>query len=74
MIYLNDLLGIFSGDTFVSAYADDLAIACSNKSKEQAQIDMQREVHGLGERLEQGVEAHLGSGKVSNHLVHHRHA
>ena len=44
VIYLNELLGRFSGDTFVSAYADDLAIACSNKSKEQAQIDMQREV------------------------------
>ena len=44
VIYLNDLLGRFSGDTFASAYADDLAVACSNKSKEQAQMDMQREV------------------------------
>ena len=44
VIYLNDLLGRFSGDSFVSAYADDLAIACSNKSREQAQMDKQRKV------------------------------
>ena len=37
LIFINDLLSLFNDDTMVSAFADDLAIACSHQSKEEAQ-------------------------------------
>ena len=43
------MLGTFEKDSFVSAFADDLAIACSSRKKEEAEAMMQREV----DRMEQ---------------------
>ena len=40
VIYINDLLMKFEDTTLVSAYADDLAIACSGRSK----IDMKKKL------------------------------
>ena len=44
IIFIDDLLGRFKEDTLVSAYADDLALAVSNSSKEEAESCMQGEV------------------------------
>jgi hypothetical protein len=44
IIFINDLLGLFEPDTLVSAFADDLALACSDRYRGTAQERMQREV------------------------------
>ena len=49
VIYLNGLSGRFRGKAFVSAYAEDQAIACLHRSKEQAKMDIQREVDLVSE-------------------------
>ena len=43
-IYINDLLMQFEDTTLVSAYADDLAIACSGRSKIDMTKKLQKEV------------------------------
>ena len=45
MLYINDLLGNFCESTMVSAYADDLALACRCCKKEDVALRMQAEVH-----------------------------
>jgi hypothetical protein len=37
IIFINDLLGLFQPDTLESAFADDLAMACSDRHKAAAQ-------------------------------------
>jgi ribonuclease HI len=44
IVFVDDLLGRISEEAMVSAYADDLAIAVTNTSKEIAQEEMQVEV------------------------------
>ena len=44
VLYINDLLGNFSESTTVSAYADDLALACRGRKKEDVDLRMQAEV------------------------------
>ena len=44
VLYINDLLGNFSESTMVSAYADDLALACHDRKKEDVALRMQAEV------------------------------
>ena len=44
VLYINDLLGNFSESTMVSAYADDLALACRDRKKEEVALRMQAEV------------------------------
>ena len=44
MLYINDHLGNFSESTMVSAYADDLALACRGRKKEDVALRMQAEV------------------------------
>ena len=44
MLYINDLLGNFSETTMVSAYADDLALGCRGRKKEDVALRMQAEV------------------------------
>ena len=44
MLYINDLLWNFSESTMVSAYADDLALACRGRKKEDVALRMQAEV------------------------------
>ena len=44
VLYINDLLGNFSESTMVSAYADDLALACRGRKKEDVALRMQAEV------------------------------
>ena len=44
VLYINDLLGNFSESTMVSAYADDLALACRGRKKEDVALKMQAEV------------------------------
>ena len=44
VIYINDLLMQFEDTTLVSAYADDLAIACSGRSKIDMTKKLQKEV------------------------------
>ena len=44
VLYINDLLGNFSESTMVSAYADDLALACHGRKKEDVALRMQAEV------------------------------
>ena len=44
VLYINDLLGSFSESTMVSAYADDLALACRGRKKEDVALRMQAEV------------------------------
>ena len=41
VLYINDLLGNFSESTMVSAYADDLALACRGRTKEDVALRMQ---------------------------------
>ena len=48
MLYINDLLGNFSESTMVSAYADDLALACRGRKKEDVALRMQAEVVKVG--------------------------
>ena len=43
VLYINDLLGNFSESTMVSAYADDLALACRGRKKEDVALRMQAE-------------------------------
>ena len=44
VLYINDLLRNFSESTMVSAYADDLALACRGRKKEDVALRMQAEV------------------------------
>ena len=44
MLYVNDLLGNFSESTLVSAYDDDLALACRVRKKEDVAQRMQAEI------------------------------
>ena len=44
VLYINDLLGNFSESTMDSAYADDLALACLGRKKEDVALRMQAEV------------------------------
>ena len=44
VLYINDLLGNFSKSTMVGAYADDLALACCGRKKEDVALRMQAEV------------------------------
>ena len=44
VLYINDLLGNFSESTMVRAYADDLALACRNRKKEDVTLRMQAKV------------------------------
>ena len=44
VLYINDLLWNFSESTMVSAYADDLALACRGRKKEDVALRMQAEV------------------------------
>ena len=44
VLYINDLLWNFSESTIVSAYADDLALACCGRKKEDVALRMQAEV------------------------------
>ena len=44
VLYINDLLGNFSESTTVSAYADDLALACRGHKKEDVALRMQAEI------------------------------
>ena len=44
VLYINDLLGNFSESIMVSAYADDLALACRGCKKEDVALRMQAEV------------------------------
>ena len=41
VLYINDLLGNFSESIMVSAYADDLALACRGRKKEDVALRMQ---------------------------------
>ena len=47
VLYINDLLGNFCESTMVSAYADDLALACRGRKKEHIALIMQAEVDKL---------------------------
>ena len=49
VLFINDMLGFFEEDSFVSAFADDLAIACSSRKKEEAEVTMQNEVSKVEE-------------------------
>jgi hypothetical protein len=42
--FIDDMLELFAEDTFVSAYADDLAIACTATDKREAEVKMRTEV------------------------------
>ena len=44
VLYVNDLLGNFSESTMVIACADDLALACRGRKKEDVALRMQAEV------------------------------
>ena len=44
VLYINDLLGNFRESTMVGAYADDLALACRGRKKEDIALRMQAEV------------------------------
>ncbi|XP_077476349.1 uncharacterized protein LOC144089409 [Stigmatopora argus] len=44
IIYINDLLDKFNDSTLVSAYADDLALACRGRNKEEVESRLQAEV------------------------------
>ena len=44
VLYINDLLGNFSETTMVSAYADDLVLACRDRKKKDVALRMQAEV------------------------------
>ena len=44
VLYINDLLGNFSESTIVSAYADDLALTCRGRKKNDVALRMQAEV------------------------------
>ena len=44
VLYINDLLWNFSESTMASAYADDLALACRGRKKEDVALIMQAEV------------------------------
>ena len=54
IIFINDLLGSFGEGTLVSAFADDLALACSHRSKESAQEMAQRETERVVEWSQSG--------------------
>ena len=43
-IYVDDLLAEFEKDAFVSAYADDLLIACSSRNKDMIVVYLQPEL------------------------------
>ena len=42
-IYINDLLDSFESSTLVSGYADDLALACSGRNKEEVAVTLESE-------------------------------
>ena len=44
VLYINDLIRNFSESTMVSAYADDLALTCRGRKKEDVALRMQAEV------------------------------
>jgi len=46
VIYINDLLGGLDKNTLVSAYADDLAIACRGRNKTAATAKLQEWCNG----------------------------
>ena len=48
-IFIDDLLSQFDRSTLVSAFADDLALACSDKDKEVASTNMQAEIERVVE-------------------------
>ena len=47
VLYVNDLLWNFSESTMVSAYADDLALACRGRKKKNVALRMQAEVDNV---------------------------
>ena len=47
VLYINDILGNFSESTMVSAYADDLSLACHGRKKEDVALRMQAEVDNV---------------------------
>ena len=49
VLFIDDMLDVFEEDSFVSAFADDLAIACSSRKKEEAEVMMQKEVSKVEE-------------------------
>ena len=53
IVYINDLLGKFEEGTMVSAYADDLAIACRGRRKE----DIEQQISGEVEKVVQWSKA-----------------
>ena len=61
IIFIDDLLDRFKGDTLVSAYADDLALAVSGSKKEVIETDMQEEVDKVAEwSKEYGLTLNIG--------------
>ena len=62
VLYINDLLGNFSESTMVSAYADDLALACRGRKKEDVALRMQAEVDKV-ESWSQQVRLTLNAAK-----------
>ena len=61
IIFIDDLMGRFKEDTLVSAYADDLALAVSNSSKEEAESCMQDEVDRVARwSTENGLTLNIG--------------
>ena len=50
ILYVDELLGVLEEGSFVSAFADDLAFACSSRKKEEAKAMMQKEVSMLKKR------------------------
>ena len=58
---IDDLLDRFKGDTLVSAYTDDLALAVSGSKKEVIETDMQEEVDKVaGWSKEYGLTLNIG--------------
>ena len=53
LLYINDLLGNFCESTMVRAYADDLALACRGRKKENVALRMQADVDKVVSRSPQ---------------------
>ena len=62
VLYINDLLGNFCHSTMVSAYADDLALACRGRKKEVVALRIQAELDKVV-RLRQQARLTLNAAK-----------